>query len=281
MLSVTFLGSGSRGNAAVVRCGETRVLLDCGFSARETARRMAAVGEDAERVTALLLTHEHTDHVAGVPVFARRHGVPVFATDATASSAGLRAERGVDVHTVHVGDGFAVGELRVRAFETSHDAARPVGYVFETADGTRLGIATDLGVITDGVADALTDCDLIGIEANHDEHMLATGPYPEFLKRRIASARGHLSNAAASFALAILAHDRLRAVIALHVSQQNNTPEFATDALRERAEQLGLFCRISAAAQDSPVAMHLGSACTVRVARQDEAMDGAGGDPVR
>lgn len=250
MLSVTFLGSGSRGNAAIIRCGETRVLLDCGFSARETARRIEAAGEVAGQVAALLVTHEHRDHVTGVPVFARRHRVPVFATPATASAAGLRTEPGVEVFDVRPAEEFSVGVLSVRAFCTSHDAAAPVGYVFSAPDGTRLGIATDLGAMTTEVAEAIADCELIGIECNHDEHLLASGPYPAFLKRRIASARGHLSNSAAARALEALAHDRLRAVVALHVSMQNNTPEFVTDTLCERATQLGLACEIAVASQD-------------------------------
>jgi phosphoribosyl 1,2-cyclic phosphodiesterase len=252
MLSVTFLGSGSRGNATLVCCGETTLLLDCGFSARETARRMAEIGADADEVTALLVTHEHSDHVSGVPVFARRHRVPVFATARTARAAGLHDERGCELHSLSIGDESLIGEVRVRAFRTSHDAADPVGFVFTAPDGTRIGIATDLGVFTAEVAEALSGCAVIGIETNHDHAMLESGPYPAFLKRRIASQLGHLSNHDACSALESLAHDGLTHVAGLHVSQENNTPGLAKRSLSARAASIGLTCEITVVAQNRP-----------------------------
>jgi phosphoribosyl 1,2-cyclic phosphodiesterase len=252
VLSVAFLGSGSSGNATIVTCGDTTLLVDCGFSARETARRMAAIGVSADAVNALLVTHEHSDHVSGVPVFARRHHVPVFATYRTARAADLAAEPGCDVHALRAGEECVIGEVRVRPFRTSHDAVEPVGYVFTSPGGIRLGIATDLGVLTAEVAEALAGCHIIGIEANHDDAMLANGPYPPFLKRRIASERGHLSNRDASHALELLAHDGLRQVIGLHVSRKNNTPGLARRALAARAAAIGLGCEVDVVAQDRP-----------------------------
>ncbi len=254
MLKLTILGSGSRGNAAVVSCGSTHLLLDCGFSARETARRMRVAGLDADAVTALLVTHEHADHVAGAAVFARRHRVPVLASAGTMRSSGLLRERGCECSAVRPGEPARIGEMRVTSFRTSHDCSEPLGYLFEAPDGTRLGIATDTGVASAEVLDALAGCHLVGLEVNHDLRMLETGPYPLFLRRRIASDRGHLSNDAAADALGRLAHEGLRAVFGMHVSQQNNLPALAERALRERLDASGLaHVRVEVASQDAPL----------------------------
>lgn len=253
MIGIAFLGSGSGGNATVVSCGDSVVLLDCGFSARETARRMAVCGLDASAVTAILVTHEHSDHVSGVPVFARRHQVPIFLSEGTRRASRLPEEKGCDLHRVLPGETFPLGELRVTAFRTSHDAAEPLGYRFEAPDGSRLGIATDTGVATGELLETLAGCDVLGIESNHDLRMLETGPYPAFLRRRIASDRGHLSNDAAAALLERLAHDRLRLLVGMHVSRQNNTPELAARALRARATVIGLDVQVAIAVQDSPL----------------------------
>lgn len=246
-LRLTVLGSGSSGNAAVVSYGSTHVLLDCGFSARETARRMALAGVSADAVAAVLVTHEHADHVSGVPVFARRHHVPVLASAGTARGAGLERERGCELAHVRPGEEFTLGAngLRARAFRTSHDCAEPLGFVFESPDGTRLGIATDTGFLSAEALEALAGCDVLGLEVNHDVRMLENGPYPLFLRRRIASDRGHLSNDAAADALEQLAHDGLRALVGLHVSRQNNTPELASRVLRVRLAAIGLDGAVS------------------------------------
>ncbi|HEY3317625.1 MAG TPA: MBL fold metallo-hydrolase [Coriobacteriia bacterium] len=253
MLTLSILGSGSRGNAAVVACGATRVLLDCGFSARETARRIAAAGFDADGIAAVLVTHEHADHVAGVPVFARRHRVPVFASAGTLGAAGLAREHGCECSAVRAGESVRIGDLAVTAFRTSHDCAEPLGYTFEAPDGTRLGIVTDTGFTSAEVLEALAGCHVLGLEVNHDLRMLETGPYPLFLRRRIAGDRGHLSNAAAADALESLAHDGLRAVFGMHVSQQNNLPSIAGRALRARLAAIGLpDVAVAVASQEGP-----------------------------
>ena len=249
-LRAVFLGSGSSGNATVVTDGATTLLLDCGFSARECARRLETAGISATSVSAILLTHEHRDHVCGVDVFARRHGIPVFGTRGTLGASRL-AEHVHDTRVVRPQECVRVGTIDVLPFRTSHDAEEPVGYRFESACGTRLGIATDTGTLTEETASALADCDLIGIESNHDTVMLDTGPYPFFLKARIRSERGHLSNADAADAIVDLAGARLRAVFALHVSRTNNTPELAEKALRERLRSAGIDVPVRAARQDT------------------------------
>jgi phosphoribosyl 1,2-cyclic phosphodiesterase len=250
-LRVVVLGSGSSGNATAITDGTTTVLVDCGFSARETARRLAACGLDAGSVAALFVTHEHSDHIRGVEVFARRHGVPVFATPGTRGAAGL--DRVVaDVRSLAPGDDVAVGSLRVRAFRTSHDAAQPAGYRISACDGQAAGLATDTGVLTPEAAEALSGCTIIALESNHDVEMLETGPYPYFLKNRIRSEHGHLANAQAADALSRLAHDHLRHVIAMHRSRQNNTRELALATIERRIAELGLTTSVTAADQSAP-----------------------------
>ena len=248
-LRVAFLGSGSSGNAAAITDGTTTVLVDCGFSARETVRRLEGLGIDAANVSAILVTHEHTDHTRGIAVFARRFGSAVWATRGTRRGSRLDADA-ADVRTLAAGDAVTVGTLSVLPFRISHDAQEPVGYRIEGACGARIGIATDTGTFTAEAAEALSGCDVVGLECNHDLDMLETGPYPWFLKQRIASTRGHLSNPDAADALEQISSDRLREVCALHLSRTNNTHVLAREALEGRLAQLGLDVTVTAVTQD-------------------------------
>jgi len=250
LLHAAFLGSGSSGNATAITDGTTTLLLDCGFSARECARRLERAGIPATSVAGILLTHEHRDHTIGVEVFARRHGVPVFATDGTLRATGLGA-RVTDPRVMRSHETQRIGTLEVMPFRTSHDAEEPVGFRFESSCGTRLGIATDTGTLTVETEEALSGCELIGIECNHDTAMLDNGPYPYFLKARIRSERGHLSNADAADAIVRLAGPSLRCVFALHVSRTNNTSDLAEKTVRERLVAAGIDVPVKAARQDS------------------------------
>jgi phosphoribosyl 1,2-cyclic phosphodiesterase len=254
-LRVVFLGSGSAGNAVAVTDGLTVLLIDCGFSARETARRLRIAGLEAGAVDALLVTHEHSDHVRGLEVFARQNSCVVYATQGTRSAAGFDALPG-EVVTLAPGEVVRVGTLSVLPFHTSHDAAEPVGYRVETGRGERFGLATDTGMLTEETAEALADVDLLGIESNHDPDMLTNGPYPHFLKQRIRSQQGHLSNPDAADALERLASDRLRRVFALHRSNTNNSPTLAKRALSARAASIGLRVMIEVAPQHDVLDSH-------------------------
>jgi phosphoribosyl 1,2-cyclic phosphodiesterase len=225
------LASGSSGNCALVESGGRAVLLDAGISARETLRRVALSGAGDVRIEAILLTHEHVDHVRGARVLARRLGVPVMGTPGTLQAAAGALADVPEVIPVTRRDQFQAAGMRISTFATAHDASESCGYVFESRRGHRVGVATDTGVITPEIAEALGGCHALGMESNHDESMLAVGPYPPFLKRRIAGDRGHLSNAAAASALGELAWKGLSHVFALHLSEQNNTPERARAAL--------------------------------------------------
>ncbi len=247
-LRVVVLGSGSAGNAIAVHDGTRCLLVDCGFSARETTRRLRDAGIEPESVRGILVTHEHTDHTRGLDVFVRRRHVVVCATAGTRRAASLDG-LATEVRTLEPGESHQVSGFTVVPFETSHDAVQPCGYRITTPSGEVVGIATDTGVLTAQAEEALAACDVLGLESNHDLSMLHSGPYPYFLKQRIASARGHLSNDDAGRALERLASNRLRRVLALHRSQTNNTRELVLAALRGKLADMGFEGELLAADQ--------------------------------
>jgi phosphoribosyl 1,2-cyclic phosphodiesterase len=224
------IGSGSEGNGLVVENGATRVMIDCGFGARETAARLMRIGVAPDSLTAIVVTHEHNDHVGGVPAFAARHRIPVWVTFGTLEMMG---DRFADVEQVRGFDGhdrLAIGDLEVRPFPVPHDAREPVQFVV-TDGARRLGVLTDLGTTTGHVESNLSGCDALVLECNHDLAMLARSDYPASLKDRIAGRFGHLDNEGAASLLAALDNSRLSHIIAAHLSQQNNTPDRARAAL--------------------------------------------------
>lgn len=253
MVELSFLGSGSRGNAAVIGHGATRILLDCGFSARELGRRLARSGMAPASLRAVLITHEHTDHVQGLEVFARANNLPVFVTSRTLPALRFTRKAPADVRLIEPGRGFSVDEIDILPFTTSHDARQPIGFVFRMPDACRVGIATDLGHPNPEAVEALAGCDYLGLEANHDPDLLRGGPYPAYLKRRIQSSCGHLSNQQAAALLPRLASGRLKHLIALHLSRTNNRPALARRALEESLCRLGLDVPVTVADQDTPV----------------------------
>ncbi len=252
MLQIHFLGSGSGGNAIVIRWGRTCLLLDCGFSGKEIERRLRTLGQDIEGIEAVLLTHEHSDHVKGLAALARKPERAVYCTAPTARAVYFGRRPRCERVEVRAGRPFSVGELQVEPFVLSHDARQPVGYVFHLPDGTRLGIATDLGHPNPEAVEALRGCDLIGLESNHDPDMLRDGPYPWVLKQRIRSDLGHLSNPCAAGALEQIVSDRLRRLFALHLSQTNNEPDLARRALTGRLIEIGLDVPVTVVGQDRP-----------------------------
>jgi phosphoribosyl 1,2-cyclic phosphodiesterase len=258
-LTLTVLASGSSGNASVVHGSGQTVLLDAGISARRITFALDDAGLDAAALDAVFITHEHGDHVRGLRVLARRLGVPAYMTQGT-----LRACRDdlsqLDVHVVAAGDEVALGALGVRVFSAEHDAAEPVGFAFEDARGHSIGVVTDTGRLTDDAADALAGCEVLGVECNHDVECLENGPYPWFLKQRIGSDRGHLSNDAAASAVARLACDRLAHVVGLHLSNTNNSPELAAKAVGSALVECGIEARAAVFEQGSKAAYVV---CTV------------------
>lgn len=226
------LGSGSGGNALLVEQGTTRLLLDCGFSVRETAQRLRRLGVEPDSVSGILVTHEHDDHAGGAFRFAARHRIPVWLTHGT-----LRGARGylpdhfdAPLHVIDSHTGFAIGDLGVQPYPVPHDAEEPTQFTF--SDGARkLGVLTDAGSSTPHIEAMLQDCDALALECNHDLDMLKNGPYAWPLKQRILGRQGHLDNASAAFLLHRLRRDRLQHVVALHLSEKNNTPALAQASL--------------------------------------------------
>jgi len=226
------LAGGSRGNAIYVASGPSALLFDAGLSGREIEKRMRHRGLDPGALSAIVVSHEHIDHVRGVGVLARRYKLPVFMTQDTAEAA-KPCIGPIPIHEpIEAGRCFQVHGFTIHPFMVSHDAADPVGFTL-TADGLRIGIATDLGVVTGLVADCLQKCHLLVLEANHDERMLTDGPYPWPLKQRIRSRNGHLSNTESAELLRCLAHDNLRQVILSHLSETNNTPAIALQTVHQ------------------------------------------------
>lgn len=229
MIRFASLGSGSRGNALLVEAGSTRVLLDCGFGLREAVRRLERLGVAPDSLSAILVTHEHGDHVGGVFRLARRHAIPVWLTHGTlAALAGREAAPALSVIDGHTT--YAIGDLQILPYPVPHDAREPIQYVF--SDGARrLGVLTDAGSLTPHLVSMLDACDALVLECNHDAAMLAASSYPPSLKRRIAGRLGHLDNAAAAALLQEIDCRRLQHVVAAHLSEENNRPALAVDAL--------------------------------------------------
>jgi phosphoribosyl 1,2-cyclic phosphodiesterase len=302
MMRMTVLASGSKGNSALVSSRRTRILVDAGLSCRELLKRMHMANEDPAAIDALLITHEHQDHVQGLAVLARKLGVPVYFTEAThrawmrwmmphkrmtyaawlaqrqqgrahvaalpidedasctgeASSSSPTGQEdpcslpGVEYFAA--GSGFAIGDIAVTPFTIPHDAADPVGFVFE-ADGVRMAIATDLGYMPPNVKMAIRNCDVLMLESNHDLEMLREGPYPWPVKQRVMSRVGHLSNEAVSDFLEKNYDGNASYVVLAHLSECNNLPELARvtaeRALRDRMSLLAN--KLILAEQDMPL----------------------------
>jgi phosphoribosyl 1,2-cyclic phosphodiesterase len=221
------LASGSSGNAVVVRSGENTLLVDVGVSARQIRRRMEQFGVSPDELDAVVLTHEHSDHVRGLEVFSRRYPLPVWASSGTWSRLRVRTSSGGELRS---GSPIHVGCLRVLPVSTSHDAADPVAFLVDDGDH-RLALCTDTGVVTHLLEQRLRDSEVLLIEANHDADMLRHGPYPWPLKQRIASRLGHLANHQTEEALSRIGTGSLKAVVGMHLSEQNNRPDLVIDSL--------------------------------------------------
>jgi len=243
------LGSGSKGNCTVLASSQTQVLIDAGFSCRETIRRMRLAGLDPKATNAILITHEHTDHLAGLERLARVLKVPVYCTEGTLEGwqrylrdLGREPAETSPVQVFEAGWSFAIGDLEVLPFTIPHDCRDPVGYTFRV-EGIRATIATDLGCLPPNVVDHLQSCDLLMIESNHDREMLRVGPYPWPVKQRIMSRVGHLSNEALAEFLQEQYDGTATYLILAHLSEENNHPEIARRAaelaLGERHNLLG------------------------------------------
>lgn len=231
------LGSGSKGNATLVKSANALLLVDCGFTLKETEKRLRVVGHQPEDITALLVTHEHGDHIRGVGPFARKHRVPVYLTHGTGQNDGLAKIERVEINSHRE---FSLADIDVMPVAVPHDAREPCQFVFRQGKKA-IGLLTDLGSITPFVIDQYQHCDAIMLESNHDSRMLATGPYPHSLKLRVGGQWGHLNNQQAASLLSYLDPGRLQHVVISHLSEQNNTELLVREALTPVHGDEGLF----------------------------------------
>jgi phosphoribosyl 1,2-cyclic phosphodiesterase len=238
MVRVVPLGSGSTGNATLVSFGTQRLLIDAGLSARELSLRLSASGVEPRELSAILLSHEHHDHARGLERFAVRHRVPVFSTPEALAALNLAPHHLAVWHPFEPGVPFDADGVAVAPFAVPHDAVNPVGFVL-TAYGVRVGIATDLGHATTLVVERLRGCHVLLVEANHDDGMLAGGPYPWALKQRIGGRLGHLSNDEAAALLVAAVDDDCQAVILAHLSESNNTKRLARQTVAAALDRNG------------------------------------------
>ena len=251
------LASGSSGNAALLVTQNTRILIDAGLSMKELRRRMESIGEDLARIDAVLITHEHSDHVAGLPVLGRAASgknklrAVFYLSRLTAPSIDWGETRPARVEEFQAGAAFQIGDIEVQSFSIPHDAADPVGFALD-AQGVRIAIATDLGYIPASVKFHLRRTDLLLLEANHDLDMLKVGPYPWSVKQRVMSRVGHLSNSAmADFLIEDLDSSTHRLVLG-HLSEHNNHPAIVQVMASQSLEQRGLRTALTIAEQRRP-----------------------------
>ncbi len=227
---ITILGSGSKGNCTVIASSRTRILLDAGLSGRETFRRMRDVGEDPESLNAILISHEHSDHVAGLPVMARKLRATVYMSGMTNDAwGGAVSKEDTNLGRLELfspGRSFQVGDIAVTPFTIPHDAADPVAFSF-SMEGVKVSVVTDLGYMPASVREHIRGSDVLVIESNHDLEMLRGGPYPWSVKQRVMSRVGHLSNAALAEFFSTDYDGSAAYVVLAHLSEQNNHPEIA------------------------------------------------------
>lgn len=248
-LTCCVLASGSKGNATWVAGPGGALLLDCGLSARETMRRMALMGLDHLKLNGIVITHEHRDHMAGVRVLAKQLRLPVMATRATWKACGLMGD--LRHQAIAAGETFTVAGLTVHPFSVPHDAVDTVGLVV-SAGASRLGVCTDLGQALNLAKARLAGCQALVLEANHDPELLADGPYPPWLKQRVRSRHGHLSNQQGADLLTAVHHSGLKRVVLAHLSEVNNTPELARAEAERALGELDSPAGVAVAEQRAP-----------------------------
>ncbi|MET0051303.1 MAG: MBL fold metallo-hydrolase [Candidatus Thiodiazotropha sp.] len=235
-LRFVFLGSGSRGNALLVETAEVRVLLDCGFTASETESRLKQLQVDPQTLSAILVTHEHSDHIRGVGAMARRYRIPVWMTPGTARTDAFGVLPELHMIDCHAGS-WSVADLQVTPYPVPHDAREPCQFILRQQSAC-LGVLTDTGHVTPHIVEMLQSCDGLVLEFNHDRQMLINGPYPRSLQTRVGGHHGHLNNEQALQLLDQLPVSRLRYLVASHISEKNNTPKKVEELLQQHQPEL-------------------------------------------
>ncbi len=249
------LGSGSRGNSTLIATEKTRLLVDAGFSKRETYARLEAAGERAGGFDAILISHEHSDHIRGLESLAVDSDAPIYISAATRQSVRWNA-RLKAFEDFAAGQKFVVGDIEVAPFSIPHDAADPVAFTFDT-QGIRIGVVTDLGYVPELVKRHIAGCHCLIFESNHDLDMLKMGPYPWYVKQRVMSRTGHLSNRTTGDFLREDFDGAAQVLVLAHLSENNNHPEIArlsaVEALQTRPAQNGLQLHLASQSAPTPV----------------------------
>ncbi len=253
-MKFSVLGSGSEGNCTYVESGDTCFLIDNGFSGKELVHRLDRIGCRPDKLKAILITHEHNDHVRGVGVLSRRYNLPVYANLATHRAASKKVGRLVQEEIFVTGKSFLVGSLEIHPFAISHDTVDPVGFVID--DGrVRLGYCTDTGRVSKLMAHLLGRCKGLILESNYDPDMLWQGPYPLPLKQRIKSSLGHLANKDAASFVKQLANSSLSTLVLAHLSKTNNLPQLAAESLNRVNPELKSGVEFVVSCQYSPTSL--------------------------
>lgn len=234
------LQSGSNGNALYFESGKTKLLIDCGISAKRVAERLAEIGVAPRRLNGILITHEHSDHVAGIRVFTKQFGIPVYATEGTlAAMEKQRNDIASETHVLRADAETEIGEVAVTPFQIPHDAREPVGYLLG-AEQRKIAVATDMGKICEQIALKMKHSDFVFLESNYDEMMLKTGRYHPQLKRRILGSEGHFSNDQAAKFAAALVRGGTEHIMLGHLSANNNKPNLAYERVAEEIRRQGV-----------------------------------------
>lgn len=236
-MQIHILASGSTGNAVFIEMGGHKVLIDAGISTRRIEQGLAAAGIEVSQLDAVLITHEHIDHIRGLDVLVRRYKLPVYTRAATWGKISCRGNLPREC-CCELGDSLAIGSMKIEPFAISHDAVDPVGFILMQGQ-QKCVLATDLGIVTPAVETALTYANTVILESNHDPFMLKEGPYPAYLKKRISGPQGHLSNHEAGRVLARVSHNGKLQVFLAHLSQQNNFPHLALQTVGEILQNNG------------------------------------------
>ncbi|MBC2714212.1 MAG: MBL fold metallo-hydrolase [Desulfobacteraceae bacterium] len=254
-MQICMLASGSRGNSIYISNGDTSVLIDAGLSGIEIERRMKSRNLNVKNIDAIIVSHEHSDHIQGVGILARRYNLPVYISSETFNTAAKQLGSIKHINNFSCGTEFAIKHLNIRPFSISHDASDPAGFTIG-CNGQKIGIATDLGIATAMVRQHLKNCCCLILEANHDVPMLEDGPYPWPVKQRVKGRSGHLSNESSRELLMDVMHDQMSHVILAHLSETNNTPEKALRVVTEHLPDTQLNVSVAAQSYAGPI-IHL------------------------
>lgn len=243
------LASGSKGNCIYFGSGETKLLIDAGISASEVVKRLSGIGVDIQDIDAILITHEHSDHIKGLENLSSKYRIPVLANSETASSIQAQLKRKLAFKIFTTGESFTFGDIDITPFSIQHDAVEPVAFILQTM-GLKCGFCTDLGFVTTLVVKKLSYCDFLFIEANHNVNMVHASARPEIYKERVLSRQGHLSNEECAELIEKVLHDKLRHIHLAHLSSECNAPELALKVVQERLSVSGVQVEVHIAKQD-------------------------------